>query len=40
MRQLIADMNGARRLSITFRFRTGSFELDTKARADIDRLAS
>jgi phosphate transport system substrate-binding protein len=39
MRQLIADMNGARRLSITFRFRTGSFELDTKARADIDRLA-
>jgi phosphate transport system substrate-binding protein len=39
MRQLIADMNGARRLSITFRFRTGSFELDNKARADIDRLA-
>jgi len=39
MRQLIADMNGARRLSITFRFRTGAFELDTKARADIDRLA-
>jgi phosphate transport system substrate-binding protein len=39
MRQLIADMNGAKRLSITFRFRTGSFELDTKARADIDRLA-
>jgi phosphate transport system substrate-binding protein len=39
MRQLIADMNGARRLSITFRFRTGSVELDTKARADIDRLA-
>jgi phosphate transport system substrate-binding protein len=39
MRQLIADMNGARRLSITFRFRTGSFDLDTKARADVDRLA-
>jgi len=39
MRQLIADMNGARRLSITFRFRTGAFELDAKARADIDRLA-
>src|SRR5262245_9828706 len=39
MRQLIADMNGARRLSITFRFRTGSIDLDTKARADIDRLA-
>jgi len=38
MRQLIADMNGARRLSITFRFRSGSFELDTKARADVDRL--
>lgn len=39
MRQLIADMNGARRLSITLRFRIGSFELDTKGRADIDRLA-
>jgi phosphate transport system substrate-binding protein len=39
MRQLIADMNGARRLSITFRFRTGSFELDTKSRADVERLA-
>jgi len=39
MQQLIKDMNGARRLSITFRFRTGSFDLDTKARADIDRLA-
>jgi len=38
MRQLIADMNGARRLSITYRFKTGSVELDTKARADIDRL--
>jgi phosphate transport system substrate-binding protein len=39
MRQLISDMNGARRLSITFRFRTASIELDTKARADVDRLA-
>ncbi len=38
MRQLIADMNGARRLSITFRFRSGSIELDTKSRADIVRL--
>jgi phosphate transport system substrate-binding protein len=38
MRQLIADMNGARRLSITYRFKTGSVELDTKSRADIDRL--
>ena len=38
MRQLIADMNGAQRLSITFRFRSGSVELDTKAKADIDRL--
>ncbi len=38
MRQLIADMNGARRLSITYRFKSGSVELDTKARADIDRL--
>jgi phosphate transport system substrate-binding protein len=40
MRQLIADMNGARRLSITFRFKTASIELDTKARADIDRLVA
>jgi phosphate transport system substrate-binding protein len=38
MRQLIADMNGARRLSITFRFKTASRELDTKSRADVDRL--
>jgi phosphate transport system substrate-binding protein len=38
MRQLIAEMNGAKRLSITFRFRSGSFDLDTKARADVDRL--
>jgi phosphate transport system substrate-binding protein len=40
MRQLIADMNGARRLSITFRFKSASSELDTKARADIDRLVA
>lgn len=40
MRQLIADMNGARRLSITFRFKSGSSELDTKSRADIDRLVA
>jgi phosphate transport system substrate-binding protein len=39
MRQLIADMKDAQRLSITFRFRTGSVELDTKARADVERLA-
>jgi phosphate transport system substrate-binding protein len=39
MRQLIADMKGARRLSMTFRFRSGSVELDAKARADVDRLA-
>jgi phosphate transport system substrate-binding protein len=38
MRELIADMNGARRLSITFRFKSASVDLDTKARADIDRL--
>ncbi|MBO0764301.1 MAG: phosphate ABC transporter substrate-binding/OmpA family protein [Hyphomicrobiaceae bacterium] len=40
MRELIADINGARRLSITFRFRSAAFDLDTKARADIDRLAA
>ncbi len=38
MRQLISDMNGAQRLSITFRFRLGSVDLDARARADIDRL--
>ena len=40
MRQLIADMNGAKRLSITFRFKTASIELDTKARANVDRLVA
>jgi phosphate transport system substrate-binding protein len=40
MRQLIADMNGARRLSITFRFRPAAVDLDTKARADVDRLVA
>jgi phosphate transport system substrate-binding protein len=40
MRQLIADMNGAKRLSITFRFKSASTELDIKARADIDRLVA
>ena len=40
MRQLIADLNGARRLSITFRFRSAAIDLDTKSRADIDRLVA
>lgn len=38
MRQLISEMNGARRLSLTFRFQLGSVELDARARADINRL--
>ena len=38
MRQLISDLNGARRLSITFRFKLGSVELDARAQSDIERL--
>ena len=32
--------SGGRRLSITYRFRTGSFDLDTRAVRDIDRLVN
>lgn len=38
MRSLIADIKPARRLSTTFRFRTGSFNLDNKALQDVSRL--
>jgi phosphate transport system substrate-binding protein len=33
-----ADVRGALRLSVDFRFRTGSSELDTRARSDVDRV--
>lgn len=38
MRQLISDMNGAQRMSLTFRFNLGSIDLDARGRADINRL--
>lgn len=38
MRSLIADMKDAKRMSLTFRFDTGSYALDTKAQADVVRL--
>jgi phosphate transport system substrate-binding protein len=33
-----ADIKGAQRLSVNFRFRTGSAQLDTKASRDVDRV--
>ncbi len=38
MKNLIADIKPAKRLSITFRFQTNSFTLDAKALSDVDRL--
>ncbi len=38
MRALINDMKDAKRLSITFRFSSAGFTLDSRALADIDRL--
>jgi phosphate transport system substrate-binding protein len=38
MRNLIHDLKTASRLSITFRFQSSSFALDTKALADVNRL--
>lgn len=39
IRQMTADMRGARRMSISFRFERGSDRLDVKARQDLFRLA-
>lgn len=39
MRSLITDISQASRLSTTLRFNTASFELDTKAVNDVERLA-
>jgi phosphate transport system substrate-binding protein len=39
IKQMTADMRGARRMSITFRFEKGSDKLDVKARQDMLRLA-
>jgi phosphate transport system substrate-binding protein len=38
MRNLVSDLKGAQRLSVTFRFQTASFVLDNKALADAARL--
>ncbi len=38
MRRLISDVSQAERLSMTFRFETGSSNLDSKAREDVRRL--
>lgn len=38
MRTLIADLKPAKRLSITFRFQSASFTLDTKSQSDVARL--
>jgi phosphate transport system substrate-binding protein len=37
---LIRDTQGADRLSITFRFRTGSLDLDNRAADDLDRVVA
>jgi phosphate transport system substrate-binding protein len=39
VKQMTADMRGAKRMSISFRFEPGSDKLDVKARQDILRLA-
>ncbi|MBX2853829.1 MAG: substrate-binding domain-containing protein [Rhodobacteraceae bacterium] len=40
MRELISEIRGAERLTSTFRFRVGSFELDSKALDDVKRLSA
>ena len=39
MRQLLADIKGARRLSITFRFNRGTIDFDARSRREIAHLA-
>ena len=39
MKELLADIKGARRLSMTFRFQPGSIDLDPASRHEIARLA-
>ena len=40
MRQMIKEIGRGSRLSMTFRFRSGSFGLDTRSQQDIKRLAA
>ena len=39
MRGMLADLKGARRLSLTFRFTPGTLELDARSRLEVSRLA-
>ena len=39
-RQMLTDLDGATRLSVTFRFTSGTNELDQRSRRDIQRLAA
>lgn len=39
-RQMLADLNGASRLSVTFRFVSGTNELDQRSRLEVQRLAA
>lgn len=39
MRRLLADLKGSRRLSLTFRFLSGAFDLASTSRLDVLRLA-
>ena len=39
MRKLLAELKGAKRLSLTFRFTSGSFDLAPASRLDVMRLA-
>ena len=39
LRQMIMQINGSKRLSMTFRFETGSDQMDQRAQTDIVRLA-
>ena len=40
LRQMLNDLNGASRLSVTFRFVAGTNELEPRSRREIQRLAS
>ena len=40
LRQMLNDLGGASRLSVTFRFVPGTNELDTRSRREIQRLAA
>lgn len=39
MKRLLSDLRGAKRLSLTFRFNSGSFDLSAESKLDVMRLA-